>query len=133
MNLLAGSLEYDGDQLGVRLTGAPNAVILLPLALAALAQRAGVTSVILGLRPEEGAAVVVDDGGPPPAGALMGVIELVEPLGHQQLLHLRIGTLAVTVQGAARERPPLGAKVVLRTDSDTLHLFDASTGKAIGP
>jgi hypothetical protein len=38
----------------------------------------------------------------------------------------------VTVQGAARERPPLGAKVMLRTDADTLYLFDASTGKAIG-
>jgi multiple sugar transport system ATP-binding protein len=129
MNLLPGTLERDG---GVRLTGAPDALLLLPRALSAVAERAGVTSVIVGLRPEDGAAVVVDDSAVVPPGALTGVVELVEPLGHQQLLHLRIGTLAVTVQGAARERPPLGVKVVLRADANNLHLFDAATGKAIG-
>jgi multiple sugar transport system ATP-binding protein len=132
MNLLAGTLERDGDQLGVRLTGAPDAVLLLPRALAGVAETAGVSSVILGLRPEDGAAVAVDDNASVSPGALTGVVELVEPLGHQQLLHLRVGTIAVTVQGAARERPPLGAKVVLRADAKSLHLFDAGTGKAIG-
>jgi multiple sugar transport system ATP-binding protein len=129
MNLLAGKLERDG---GVRLTGAPDTVLLLPRALAAAAEHAGVTSVIVGLRPEDGAAVVVDDVAGLPPGTPTGVVELVEPLGHQQLLHLRIGTLAVTVQGAARERPPLESRVALRADVNSLHLFDAGTGKAIG-
>jgi multiple sugar transport system ATP-binding protein len=133
MNLLPGMLVRDGDALGVRLAGAENTVVSLPLSLAAAAQQAGVESVILGLRPEDVQAVVTENTNVTTPGTLRGIIELVEPLGHEQLLHLRVGDTRLTVRGTARERPPLGAAVALTVDPTRVHLFDSATKRAVLP
>jgi multiple sugar transport system ATP-binding protein len=129
MNLMPGVLVRADGVVGVQVTGAPDTVVHLPPALGTAAETAGAAAVILGLRPEDATAVVTGDA---TSNALSGVVELVEPLGHQQLLHVRVGTLIVTVHGAARERPPLGARVVLRADAERFHLFDSGSGLAIG-
>ncbi|MEP6492094.1 MAG: sn-glycerol-3-phosphate ABC transporter ATP-binding protein UgpC [bacterium] len=130
MNLLPGSLVRENGAVSVRLAGAPDTFVHIPASLAAAAEGEGVESVILGLRPEDATAILTDAESPS-SNALAGVVELVEPLGHQQLLHVRVGALIVTVHGAARERPPLGARVVLRADADRLHLFDAQSGRSM--
>ncbi len=59
-------------------------------------------------------------------------VELVEPRGHDSLLHLRLDSpgaesvLAVIAGGAAA--PPAGAHVFLTLPVDRRHLFDGRTG-----
>ena len=131
MNLLPGTLVRSGDVLSVRLAGTDNAVVPLSPSLAAAAQQAGVESVILGLRPEDVEAVVTESTRVTAPGRLRGIIELVEPLGHEQLLHLRVDDALLTVRGTARERPPLGVTVALTVDPTRMHLFDSATKRAV--
>jgi sn-glycerol 3-phosphate transport system ATP-binding protein len=64
-------------------------------------------------------------------GPLRAVVELVEPRGHDHLLHLRLtssaaGSLLVVHGGVAP--PPVGAEVRVALLPDRLHLFDGRTG-----
>ena len=129
MNLLAGTLvQRDGRWL-VRLTDAPTLELALPPALAAAAPRASSGSVIVGIRPEHLAAGPSD--GASASDRITATVELAEPLGHEQLLHLRSGGVAFTVRGAPGARPPAGSVVAVRAAPDRLHLFDAVTGVSL--
>lgn len=58
-------------------------------------------------------------------------LELCEPLGHETLLHLRVGgQILVSRTGLAEASAP-GARVLLRADPADLHFFDPATGLAI--
>ena len=63
--------------------------------------------------------------------SLTASVELAEPLGHEQLLHLRAGGVAFTVRGAPGVRPAVGSNVSVRMAPDRLHLFDAVTGVSL--
>jgi multiple sugar transport system ATP-binding protein len=56
---------------------------------------------------------------------------LAEPLGHEQLLHVRYGGMAITVRGGPGARLPAGSMVAVRMAPDRLHLFDAATGVSL--
>jgi ABC-type sugar transport system ATPase subunit len=76
------------------------------------------TGTTLGIRPHD---VALD-----PAGALAATVDVVEPRGHDAIVHLRarIGggvPIVAVVSGAA---PPPGTDVRLALASDRLHLFD---------
>jgi multiple sugar transport system ATP-binding protein len=131
MNLLPGTVVRSEGAVGVRLNGAEQTVVMLPPAIAAAAERAGLESVIIGLRPEDVQATVTARTEPGNADELFGIIELVEPLGHQQLLHLHVGALTMTVRGEGSERPPLGTRVSLKINSARLHLFNAETTNTV--
>jgi multiple sugar transport system ATP-binding protein len=75
---------------------------------------------ILGVRPED-VRLAAD-------GAFAGTIGLVEPLGVETLLHIRVDGQVVigTVPGIARAR--LGDAVRFDVNRERLHLFDAVTG-----
>ena len=85
---------------------------------------------IVGIRPEHLTAVPLD-GGPPPADRLTASVELAEPLGHEQLLHLRAGGVSLTVRGAPGVRPPVGSLASVHMAPERLHLFDAATGVSL--
>jgi multiple sugar transport system ATP-binding protein len=129
MNLLAGMLvQRDGRWLA-QLTDAPALQLTLPPALAAVAARASAPAVIVGIRPEHLTAGPVH--GASPADSLMATVELAEPLGHEQLLHLRSGGVAFTVRAAPGVRPAPGSPVSVRMAPERLHLFDAATGVSL--
>jgi multiple sugar transport system ATP-binding protein len=129
MNLLAGMLvQRDGRWLA-QLTDAPALQLTLPPALAAVAARAAAPAVIVGIRPEHLTAGPAH--GASPADSLMATVELAEPLGHEQLLHLRSGGVAFTVRGAPGVRPAPGSLVSVRMAPERLHLFDAATGVSL--
>jgi multiple sugar transport system ATP-binding protein len=129
MNLLAGTLvQRDGRWL-VQLDDAPALQLALPSALAAEAARASGKAVIVGIRPEHLTAGPV--GGALAADSLTATVELAEPLGHEQLLHLRAGGVAFTVRGAPGARPAAGSLVAVRMAPERLHLFDAATGVSL--
>jgi multiple sugar transport system ATP-binding protein len=129
MNLLAGTLaQCDGAWL-VQLAEAPALQLALPPALAGAAARASSRAVIVGIRPEH--LTAGPTGGASPSDAIVATVELAEPLGHEQLLHLRSGGVVFTVRGAPGARPPAGALMAVRMAPDRLHLFDAATGVSL--
>ncbi|MFI5256809.1 MAG: ABC transporter ATP-binding protein [Gemmatimonadales bacterium] len=129
MNLWAGRLERRGDRWTAHVGGATGADLALPPALAAAAERTTSRDVTVGVRPEHLRVVVPAQ--PAPRDTLDAVLELAEPLGHQQLLHLRAGDLTLTVRGEPEGRPALGTPMRVQVDTSRLHLFDAVTGKSL--
>jgi len=130
MNLMPGRLERDGGQWAVRLDGAPAVHLTLPPALATTAGSVASPAVIVGVRPEH--LRVISSGDPSrPGVALDATLELAEPLGHQQLLHLRAGELTLTVRGEPDARPEIGTPMRVQVDPNRLHLFDAGSGRSI--
>jgi multiple sugar transport system ATP-binding protein len=124
MNLLRGTLGQRAGGWEVRLTDAPSVHLELPPALAAAAAAARASTVVVGLRPEHLAAGASADAD----GGFTATLELAEPLGHEQLLHLSVGDARITVRGAPGARPPVGSLMHVSVMPDRLHLFDADTG-----
>jgi multiple sugar transport system ATP-binding protein len=129
MNLLTGTLVQRDGQWLVQLAEAPALRLALPGALAGVAARASSKAVTVGIRPEHLAAVPA--GSSSPSDAIAATVELVEPLGHEQLLHLRSGGVVFTVRGAPGARPPAGAPMAVRMAPERIHLFDAATGVSL--
>jgi multiple sugar transport system ATP-binding protein len=129
MNLLGGMLVHRDGRWYAQLADAPALQLALPPALATAAARAGARAVIVGIRPEHLTALPLN--GAPPADRLPASVELAEPLGHEQLLHLRAGGVSLTARGAPGDRPPVGSLVAVHMAPERLHLFDAATGVSL--
>jgi ABC-type sugar transport system ATPase subunit len=103
-----------------RFIGAPP-MNLVPAALVGVAAPSGA---VAGIRPQD-----VSVG---PHGLLRGVVELVEPRGHDHLLHLRIDSpgagLPFLAVAAVTATPPVGAEIFVAFPADRLHLFDGGNG-----
>jgi ABC-type sugar transport system ATPase subunit len=95
------------------------------------AAAAGITSppdAIVGIRPHD---VVVDSGRPP---VLHATVDVVEPRGHDSVVHLRLGALSdaelvAVVRGPV---PSAGSRVGVSWDADRRHLFDPG-GQRLNP
>ena len=61
---------------------------------------------------------------PHPACWLRGTVEVVEPLGAHTLIHVRVGTVAVTAQIAPHHPVAIDDAVTLACDAQQLYLFD---------
>ena len=113
MNLLTG--RADGSRFSVG-----DALLHLPRA----APSAG--ALVLGLRPEH--VTIAADGRWPL------VVETVEMLGAERLVHGRLGGVLFTVRIDATLVPPrIGQTIGLAASPDHLHWFDAETGLRVGP
>jgi ABC-type sugar transport system ATPase subunit len=66
-----------------------------------------------------------------PGPGIAATVELVEALGYEQLMHLRIGNVSVAARGTPGERPPIGTPVHVTMDPARLRLFDADSGAAL--
>jgi ABC-type sugar transport system ATPase subunit len=105
-----------------RFVGAP-AMNFLPATLLGIDSPAGA---VAGLRPQDATLGA--------SGQLRAIVDLVEPRGHDHLVHLRLDPPAVdpflaVVAGA--EPPAVGAQVWLAVTHDRLHLFDGHDGRRI--
>jgi multiple sugar transport system ATP-binding protein len=60
-------------------------------------------------------------------------VSLLEPLGAETLVTLKIGDAEMVARCAAQFRQPVGTHVNLHVSPDHLHLFDAASGAAIHP
>jgi sn-glycerol 3-phosphate transport system ATP-binding protein len=109
MNLLAGEATADGFRIG-------DALLPLPKP----APRTG--PLTLGLRPEHAE--------PHAQGGWPLLVELVEMLGAERLVHGKLGGAAFTLRMASTETPPhVGERLMMAATPDHLHWFDSSTGK----
>jgi multiple sugar transport system ATP-binding protein len=131
MNLMSGTLVRAEDRLAFAPDGAADARVPLPGPLAAAAERARPARVLVGVRPEH--VRLLDAAAQPEAGAAphRAAIELVEPLGHEQLVFLRLGAVALAARTAPRPLPPAGETIEVIFDPARLHLFDAESGLTV--
>jgi multiple sugar transport system ATP-binding protein len=75
----------------------------------------------LGVRPEH-----VETG-----GDLAAAIEIIEPMGSDQLAWLRLGGRPLSMRLPADIPAAVGDKLMLRLPADKLNLFDAATGRRL--
>ncbi|MFD1254154.1 sn-glycerol-3-phosphate import ATP-binding protein UgpC [Devosia equisanguinis] len=84
--------------------------------------------VLVGVRPHD--FVVGDASGAGVSGS--GVVEAVEPLGAETLVHVLIGKTLVTATAPGRVVPVIGSTVSVHAGIGALYLFDAASEKALG-
>jgi carbohydrate ABC transporter ATP-binding protein, CUT1 family (TC 3.A.1.1.-) len=86
----------------------------------------GVDRVTLGVRPED-VALAGPDGDP----TFVAGVDVVEPMGDENVVHLTAGekTLVATVPGM--RRVGAGTEVGVSLPPETVHLFDGQTGEAL--
>lgn len=94
-----------------RFIGAP-AMNLLPAGLIGLQAPEGT---VVGIRPHD---IQLES-----SGVLDAAVEMVEPRGHDYLVHLRLAAPNAPPLVAAAPSPPVDTRVFLRFRHDRLHLF----------
>jgi multiple sugar transport system ATP-binding protein len=98
----------------------------LPAALAGAARAQAGRRVVVGLRPEH----LHEE--PAPSRAPLAVrVTMVEPLGHEVIVHGRVGETpgaAVAARVATSRPPEAGSTLTLYADAAEVLLFDAETG-----
>ena len=116
MNLLTVPIT-DG---GARLAGA---VIPLPAAVRTAASRAGLSEIVLGVRPEH---LHLANG----SGEVAGEVMLVEELGADAMLHVRLaeGGNQIVARAEGRQPPSPGRQVTFHVQPDDVFAFDPGTG-----
>ena len=105
----------------------------VPGQAAAAARRAGLTEVVLGLRPD--ALVVAGDAGADGTPHLSGVVQLVEDTGSDAWVHVEIPSrvpLRVVCRADSRRLPTPGDAVPLAVRAAEAHLFDPAGGERLG-
>lgn len=120
MNLFCGTLVATSAGLAFEGQG-------LSLPLAAYAARGALPAagpVVLGIRPEH---VLFDEAAAGREGAIIGEVELEEPMGADSLVSLRLVETLVAVRCPARKRYRVGEQVPLAFDIGLASLFDAET------
>ena len=81
--------------------------------------------VVIGVRPEN-----IRDagwGGSGPTAKLPSTVEFVEPLGHEVIVHTRVGEDLLVAKTEPHRAPKMGDPLELLVELNALHLFDAAT------
>jgi multiple sugar transport system ATP-binding protein len=117
---------------GARLAGQ---VIALPAAVRAAASQASLSELVIGIRPEH---LHLTGGQPAPGGSaglngsgeLTGEVLLVEELGADALLHVRLpeGGAPIVARTEGRKPPAPGQQVTMSVQSDDVFAFHPDTG-----
>ena len=120
MNILKMTLNHAGD----RLDHAGFQVPLSDGTGARLAKYRG-RVVLLGIRPEHVAEA--GDHEWSSASRLKGVVEIVETVGHEVIVHVRCGDDLVVAKLGAHRIPGFGDEMELEINNSAAHLFDPET------
>lgn len=121
MNFFSATLT-DGQLQG------PGFSIPLPQSLRAAAG-GGSRKVMVGVRPENVLEPTAKGRGE--TARVQGTVEIVEPIGHEAIVHARVGDAQFVSSFESHRMPRLGDKVEMVLEIDQLHLFDAATEKRI--
>lgn len=120
MNFFEGAIETSGAQPIFR----TNAGRALPWALSAGARSANQAPLVLGVRPEHLHLAATNSS----TETVPALVELVEPLGAETLVHVSIDTLPAILRAPTGTPVARGERVALLVDSGSLNFFDAATG-----
>jgi multiple sugar transport system ATP-binding protein len=85
--------------------------------------------VVIGIRPEN----VLDPSAPArgETSRLSGTVEVVEPLGDEAIVHVRIGDDLLVYRVEPHAMPQMGDRVEVVIELDRLHLFDAASERRL--
>ena len=131
MNLLRGRLDSDGRAFAIE----AGDTVALPSAVPTLAGR----DLLLGIRPEHlEIADDLRDHGTGSSGSSSGgssglgmIVEMVEVLGADMLVHAKSGDQPVIVRLPDGRHPAFGERIVCRFDASRVHWFDPASGARI--
>jgi multiple sugar transport system ATP-binding protein len=84
--------------------------------------------VIVGIRPENVGPATAEPG----RTIVAGRVELIELIGHQIIVHTRIGQDLMVASLDPRSQPHIGDTLSLSIENDAIQLFDAETELRIG-
>ena len=129
MSLIGCDLVYrNGSVLAV----SEGFVVELPeRASGIVRQRAGLSKVVIGLRPEAVRLLPQRPSNPTAAMSFPATVYAVEPLGDENIVDLRIGTRALQARTAPSLRPTIGDSVWVAPVRAEVHVFDPDTQEAI--
>ena len=114
MNVLTGEISDGGFRNPQGEVAVPDATVRGPIQL--------------GFRPEHGTMVSAGT-----KNAFTGEVYVVEPLGNETLLAIKLGDELVNLRAAAGVNPEVGSACGVLPEPDQIHLFDQSTGIAVHP
>jgi multiple sugar transport system ATP-binding protein len=123
MNLLHGRIEPQEPTVIFRESGSPAVPLALPLTepLAEIARRRAGQAAILGIRPEDIHEAAATDE---PSRRVKCIVEYVEPMGAETLLHLSSGASTFVVRTHPATAGRAGQPLDVVFDLDRAHLFD---------
>jgi multiple sugar transport system ATP-binding protein len=124
MNLRTVPLADGGAQVAGK-------ILALPPAIRTEAQQAGLSEIVIGMRPEHLHVTGTDSPGElNGSGEVTGEVILVEELGADALLHIRLpeGGDQLVARTEGRKPPAPGRKVTLRIQPDDVFAFNPQTG-----
>jgi multiple sugar transport system ATP-binding protein len=125
MNFVPATLKDGGARLA-----ASGFEIPVPQALRAAAAGRDGQKVVLGIRPEDiREAPREASGGTVPISVK---VEFVEPLGHEVIVHGRVGDDLLVAKVEPHRAPAMGAQIPLVMEVEAAHLFDAATEQRLG-
>jgi multiple sugar transport system ATP-binding protein len=120
MNLLPATISRGGATLDGAGFSLP-----VPKALAAAARARDGGTVLVGIRPE---VFRRSSAAPSPLRAqIAAVIDVVEPLGDEVIVHARLGDTPLIGKLDPGDAPAMGDRVDLSVDLSRIHLFDGKT------
>jgi multiple sugar transport system ATP-binding protein len=127
MNLIPGELQQENGRFSVQGKGF---TIPLPDSLTDPARRQDSPNVLLGVRPEHIDPVQTVQGEPP--NVLDATVEVVEHMGNELFVYLGQNGSTLTARFPPEVDATPGQQVRAVFDPNNLHLFDQTTGNAIG-
>jgi multiple sugar transport system ATP-binding protein len=129
MNLLPGTIAGQGTAVATS-----GFELRLPPRLAAAMHGQEGRKVVLGLRPEnvrEAARGGREEGDGAPLQAVTVRVEFVEPLGHEVIIHGRVGGDLLVAKVDPHRAPEMGAAFTLALETGSVHLFDAASERRL--
>jgi multiple sugar transport system ATP-binding protein len=85
--------------------------------------------VLAGIRPEN--ILAPGEQGRGETARLSGVVDIVEPIGHEAIVHTRIGDAVLVATFDSHDIPQVGQPLDLVIELDSVHLFDVETEKRL--
>jgi multiple sugar transport system ATP-binding protein len=120
MNIVSMTLNDSGDRLEH-----PGFSVPVSGELGARVKGRRGQPVLLGIRPEHVAEAGSQDWGS--TSRLKGVIEIVETVGHEVIVHVRCGEDLIVAKLGAHRIPAFGDEMELEMNNHAVHLFDPDT------
>jgi len=107
----------------------------LPAGLGAATRGQDGRRVVVGIRPENlrepGWGGGARGGGEPALQPLTARVEFVEPLGHEVIVHGRVGDHLLIAKVDPHRAPATGTELAMALETDAVHLFDAASEQRI--
>jgi multiple sugar transport system ATP-binding protein len=128
MNLVPVERAAENGNAVLRSTDSEGLAVRVPERFVDAAQAAGQRQMIVGLRPEH---LTVANGSAPNAATLPVVVDVVEYLGDEQLVHLHAGETPLVAKLSVEPRLAAEQSVTLAIPLHKLYLFDRETESAL--